>query len=343
MKKIILRNFQPHRKLEVPLDPKVTIITGDSFTGKSAIWRALYLLTFNRPSGGKYVRRGTTACRVAVGTNGNKVVARAYKTGRWKYHVGDEVYLAAGTKVPGAVRRALNLGPVNFQRQDEPHLWLYESPGQVAKKLNEVADLETMDRVMAHIARQVRDSAAEVRVVRSRLDEANGLVEQTEWVPAVVRKAQRIVALETQHSANLAQLRHIERCIRQAGLHRSAIFRLSGANVTRKKVCQTAARVLTIQKQRENLQDLVNRTKQAQTSSRIKWPDISPILESRIKADKYAERRRELELLIQQIQERSDQWQDLVSQLKRTQLSSEPQSDKQCPLCGSLLSARSVS
>ena len=88
-----------------------------------------------------------------------------------------------------------------------------ESPGQVAKHLNEIADLETMDRVMGHIASKVRKLSAEIRVTKDRLREAKQQVERLSWIPSAVQRFRRMQAAGKRHSANRDYLRSAERSV----------------------------------------------------------------------------------------------------------------------------------
>lgn len=40
IRRIVLRNFQNHRRLRIDLDPRVTTVVGPSDAGKSAVVRA---------------------------------------------------------------------------------------------------------------------------------------------------------------------------------------------------------------------------------------------------------------------------------------------------------------
>src|SRR5690606_38834795 len=72
LNKLVLRNFQRHKKLTLKLG-KITTIVGRSDVGKSAIIRSLRWALTNRPAGTGMIRRGTDLCRVSVFIGKDKI------------------------------------------------------------------------------------------------------------------------------------------------------------------------------------------------------------------------------------------------------------------------------
>ena len=63
-------------------------------------------------------------------------------TGVNTYGVEGKTYEAFGNDVPPAVSKLLGLAEVNFQGQHDAAFWFGLSPGQLAKELNKIVDLE---------------------------------------------------------------------------------------------------------------------------------------------------------------------------------------------------------
>ena len=63
---LIIENFQSHAHTEIELAPSLTVLVGESDTGKSAVIRALRWLLLNEPRGREFIRAGTTECRVTA-------------------------------------------------------------------------------------------------------------------------------------------------------------------------------------------------------------------------------------------------------------------------------------
>lgn len=90
IKKLVIENFQSHRKTELEPAPagKLTVIVGPSDSGKTAIIRALKWLYYNRPQGAEFTRVGTSFARVTLDTGSNKVT-RFRSASLNRYAVGD--------------------------------------------------------------------------------------------------------------------------------------------------------------------------------------------------------------------------------------------------------------
>jgi len=69
---------------------------------------------------------------------------------------------ATGTVVPDAVIQALNLSELSWQSQMDAPFLLSASPGEVARMLNEVADLNKIDSTLVNINRMARDNRGQL-------------------------------------------------------------------------------------------------------------------------------------------------------------------------------------
>lgn len=331
LKKLVVRNFQNHSKKVLKLHPEVTVVTGPSRSGKSALVRALYLLSFNRPRGKSYVSHGSKGCGVRLQL-GEDIWASVSKGRRPRYLLGNKAYKATGAKVPEEVAQALNVGSVNFQLQDEPHLWLFDSPGQVAKHLNEIADLETMDRVMAEIAKRVRRLKAEVGVSKSRLKEAKDEYRRLAWVPAMLADLERLERSESRLVAIRARIAQNRLTVRDGIRNRSKADRLSGAIVARLAPLRAGRSAVKLAKRAARLSELVE---QGRKYDGVEVPDLSPVVAARTKADEFAERRRRLESLIEETKEKERLWQRLREGQKGTSTQDlSHMRTSRCPVCG---------
>lgn len=146
---IKLHNFQGHANTELAPAPGVTVITGQSDAGKSSIIRALWWVARNRPGGAAEAFRRTGAAK-KEGVSAAIVTDTAHVA---RYKRGQENgYLLAGDKlkaikqdVPTEVAQALRLGDYSIQPQHQPYFLVADSPGDVARKLNEVCGLDIID------------------------------------------------------------------------------------------------------------------------------------------------------------------------------------------------------
>jgi len=157
IKSITLENFQGHKFLHLDLAEGVNAIVGPSDTGKTTVIRALQWLVFNRPlSVDPLITHGTSSVSVKVKTaNGTTVERRRTKT-KNLYLIDDEEYKGFGSSVPDDVQKVLNIGDINFSPQHSSPFLLSASPLEVARTINEFANLDDIDRALRNISLRVR-------------------------------------------------------------------------------------------------------------------------------------------------------------------------------------------
>ena len=180
IQRLIVNNFQSHRKTELELDPGVTAIVGSSDSGKSALMRALIWAVTNRPAGLAFAShwavdaKGKLESPVSVQVLTDTGSVRRYRDAeRNAYEVAVdgavETLEAVRTDVPEQVRQFFNLTEVNIQEQFDSHFLLAETGGGVARFLNKIIRLDVIDRFLAGAEKKRRDAQRELTDVRERL------------------------------------------------------------------------------------------------------------------------------------------------------------------------------
>jgi energy-coupling factor transporter ATP-binding protein EcfA2 len=144
--KLTLRNFQCHRKLEIPLS-QITTIVGSSDSGKSAIVRALNYVCLNNLRGNSFITHGKDKCAVMLEADDQKIRRIKTKTEN-SYTTETNEFSAVSSEVPLAITKILNIGEINIANQHDPLFWFSLTPGQLAKELNAIADIAWVDRVL---------------------------------------------------------------------------------------------------------------------------------------------------------------------------------------------------
>ena len=168
LKKLVLRNFQKHRKLVIEFDPHVTTIVGPSDAGKSTIIRALRWVSLNKPQGTKFTTWGEESVKVTLQT-AQENISRARGPSSNTYRLESAVFKAFGDTVPSGITTTLRITPTNFQRQHDLPYWFSLSAGQVGKELNQIVNLEVIDKTLATIAARKRKTEGEVVYTKERL------------------------------------------------------------------------------------------------------------------------------------------------------------------------------
>lgn len=169
IKSIQLSNFQSHKDTKLDFDPGVNILCGASDSGKTAILRALKWVTTNRPSGDAFRSNWGGDTEVVIESNDKKLISRRKGKGinEYRLHYSDDdkhnqttEFAAMGTDVPESVTEVLNINPLSVQNQMDAPFLLSASPGEVARALNEVADLEKIDTTLFNANRMIRENKA---------------------------------------------------------------------------------------------------------------------------------------------------------------------------------------
>lgn len=185
-----ISSFQSHKKTVLALSPGVNVLIGASDSGKSSILRALKWLVTNRPLGDGFNSWGGGKAEVAVTLDENTTIGHT----QGKYILStnsndkDQKWEAIGTGVPETIEQTLNISPLSFQWQMDAPFLLSESPGEVARMLNEVADLDKIDSTLVNINRMMRDN-------RSALVEGTANVRQLTLDMSAYRNVDRQIAL----------------------------------------------------------------------------------------------------------------------------------------------------
>ena len=169
IKSIHISNFQSHKDTTLVLDPGVNLICGSSDSGKSSIIRALKWLATNRPLGDGFVSwgsKGETAVEVLLDDG----VSIMHEPGSYSLIKGKDRqdWSAIGTGVPETVTQTLNISELSWAHQMDAPFLLSASPGEVARTLNEVADLDKIDSTLVNINRMARDNRSQLTETASR-------------------------------------------------------------------------------------------------------------------------------------------------------------------------------
>ena len=205
LKKLVLRNFQKHRKLVIEFDPHVTTIVGPSDAGKSTIIRALRWVSLNKPQGTKFTTWGEESVKVTLQTN-KETISRTRSPSSNKYRLECTVYKAFGDTVPSGVSNALRITVSNFQRQHDLPYWFSLSAGQVGKELNQIVNLEVIDKTLATIAARKRKTEGEVEYTKERLKAAKQESQKLEWIQAAQERLREVEQFE-EHTIGLGVLK----------------------------------------------------------------------------------------------------------------------------------------
>lgn len=163
-----LKNFQSHEDTKIKFDPGVNVFTGSSDSGKSAILRAINLITNNKPGGSAYISKWSDSCEVQLFTDDHKIERKKTKSKNYYTLDGSEFH-AIGSAVPSQICDIMNMNELNFSYQMSSPFMLSETSGEVARKLNKIVNLEKIDKAISHMNRKIRESSSKKEYLAEQL------------------------------------------------------------------------------------------------------------------------------------------------------------------------------
>lgn len=297
-KRLTLHNFQKHLHLAIPITDRVLTIVGPNDQGKSSIIRGLQWLCLNRPNGSGFIRRGTKSAAVSLDVGAIRIKRR--RSGRTNsYRVGNETYKAVATGVPEEVSSVLKLDPVCFQNQHDSAFWFNLSPGQVAKEMNVVCDLDIMDRTLKNISTEL----CRVRVVYQTHDEQLTKLHRerndTKWIVRADKEYSTIEEMQNQLTELDEQIDELEEVLDQIAGRTSLIKAVDALLLTGNKAKQLYEKSTSLDEQMEELDSLLNEIEKASTPI----PDTTTLLYILDGMGENEEQIEQLESMLEQINE----------------------------------------
>jgi hypothetical protein len=174
---------------KLTFSPYLNIIKGisnSSDIGKSVVVKALRLLIENRASKRIRTTNATEVSKV-IASDGVTTIGRVKDDKVNGYFIQQEGkeeinFKAIKTDIPFEVQRALNLSEVNIQRQKDTFFLIDESSGQVAKELNKVSGLSSIDAALKLVNSAVTSLTSDVRSKNSLIEQSKIKIEETKWV-----------------------------------------------------------------------------------------------------------------------------------------------------------------
>ena len=152
LKKVEIKNFQALTNVEIDFHENFNIIAGESDSGKSSLVRALNWVLENRPQGHSFLswsakKDDSTVVRIEFDDN---AIIREKSKKTNQYIINDhtsfpEELKALKSEVPPEVRALTRMDKYNLQEQEDIYFMLRDSPGERARRLNEISGLDIID------------------------------------------------------------------------------------------------------------------------------------------------------------------------------------------------------
>lgn len=195
IRKIELHNFKNHKRKIIEFSDGVNVITGTSDSGKSAVLKGIYWTVFNKPSGFSFKNKSakpSDPTSVSITFDSGDNVTRFRGGTHNKYLVNSESFSELRSGIPDEVSALLNITDVNMQTQFESHYLLSWSPGEVAKKLNSIAGLDIIDRMVSVLNKRLSRTKNTLFNTEENLKSEQKVLEEYKYV-GKLKKAAKFV------------------------------------------------------------------------------------------------------------------------------------------------------
>jgi len=186
---VTLKNFQCHTDKTFDLSEGVNVFVGKSDSGKTAIYRAIVWVLFNKPSGDAYRTRGVTGDTSVTLTFSDGTITRTRGDSENSYTINGKKYNTIGAGVPEEIERFINMNDVNLCGQFSPPFLLSMSPGEAARYMNGVVNLDVIDNTMKAINKTISSIKTDERACEQNLEKLKG-----EWQKLSFAKTAKEIA-----------------------------------------------------------------------------------------------------------------------------------------------------
>lgn len=227
IKQVEIINFQAHANTVVEFAPSgnLTVVTGNSDSGKTSIIRALRWAFYNAPQGTDFIRVGCTMVQVKVTMDDGWSVTRLRTPSKNQYIIthpsGDEqTYEGFGNNVPVEVQQMLGVAPVDVgdmdlklniaEQLDGPFLGNSIAASFRAKVLGKLAGTEDVDVANKQLGTDLYRHNRDLESAKSQLETKVAQIEELAWVEGLGQKIAQLEVLAQTIKSKQDQLKDLK-------------------------------------------------------------------------------------------------------------------------------------
>lgn len=280
IKSFSIKNFQSHKNTKLEFHTGVNAIVGNSDVGKTAILRAMNWVINNKPGGDSFRSNWGGDTIVELCIDKFKIIREKSKQDGNCYHLetylekkygnGDSLHSFKAFKhdIPEEIKQIINFSPLNVQSQMDSSFLLSNSPGEVARYLNQVVNLEKIDTSLINITRKVKEENHKLEDKKEQLADLNNELEQYNWIIHAEKKLEKIEQLDIG--------------IENTKLCKTTLISIGDEIISIKETLDKIFNVLVIEKTINHLisisENIINLKNKKGILTKLMW-DISQIIE----------------------------------------------------------------
>lgn len=198
IQEVTIEGFQSHTQSTFSLSPNLTVITGPSDAGKTAIIRALRWFAFNEPTGEAFlhtirnpdgsIKQAAEQAKVSVTFDDGTVITKTRRKGKTTYTHSAYPSPWEKAEVPPEIKETLGLMKqeygdfetcLNFAFQLDAPFLLSETASVGAKVLGKLAGTEVVDLAISEVNKKTHQTRTEISYADKQIGEID--VQLTEY------------------------------------------------------------------------------------------------------------------------------------------------------------------
>lgn len=287
IKSLDILNFQAHKESHFDFVPGVNVITGQSDAGKTAVMRSMQWVMANRPTGDAFKNwDASPKDDIAVEiTLDNASVALTRENGKNTYLLTkdgvDQSFSAIKTDVPEEIKQVLNLPEGNIQTQHQSYFLLQDSPGEVARKLNELIGLDIIDTMFKNINSKIRETTGQISMLKSERDGIEKELEKFANLDKIEKLITSIEKNEAVASGIASSLNDLTKCVAtltNIKTERQRLLPFLDLEVPVNLLMEKITEVSLLKQKRQGLENILNSYKRIQEAKEEDgaWIELEP-------------------------------------------------------------------
>lgn len=204
IKKIILRNFQIHKKFIFVPDKHFNVIKGRNDYGKSSIIRAIFWTAYNSPSG-DWMRREKNGklytASVKIIFEDGTIIKRTKGEDINRYELNGNSFDNFGFQVPEPIQKALKINRLkignnqlypHIAMQDDPLFLVYESGPFKASVINMLTGAEIIDKAVKDFNKDKLAASREIKTNENDIDQFRIDIKELDYIKDLDEKVKNV-------------------------------------------------------------------------------------------------------------------------------------------------------
>jgi hypothetical protein len=143
-----------------------------------------------------------------------------------KYKVGNQMLSGFGSTVPNEVSTALNISDLNIQKQLDQHFLITESPGEVARVINEIIRIEKADAIVSSFTTKINALSHQIEALEDQKRNTTNKVDDLKYLDGLQQRLESWEKIENEINDVTLEMEKIEYLFRESLVEAGNIGRL---------------------------------------------------------------------------------------------------------------------